>query len=93
MPESPSSCKSTPMEQTTANSAQSKLRRRLLSQRLSADNLLALKSNGNSTSKREEEKKIPSMDCLARHSLLAAHVLHLIPASKARQRFERVIPF
>lgn len=32
------------------------------------------------------QNKQPSMDSLARQSLLAAQVLHLIPADKARER-------
>ncbi|KAL1115935.1 hypothetical protein AAG570_005430 [Ranatra chinensis] len=33
-----------------------------------------------------DRNRAPSMDSLARHSLLAAQVLHLIPAHKARER-------
>lgn len=135
-----SSCESTPPMQTPS---QAQLRRRLLSHRCSADNLLISSSSCPSPSlhhsfpdssqsaadpirgykKRSSSHDtmlpphqdgkdgrlsvhsrgshgnlasengtlhgiVASMDSLARHSLLAAQVLHLIPTTKARDRYE-----
>jgi hypothetical protein len=43
-------------------------------------------SNQKQDSNDHANTRAPSMDSLARHSLLAAQVLHLIPANKARER-------
>uniref|UniRef100_A0A1B6E485 phosphoinositide 5-phosphatase n=3 Tax=Clastoptera arizonana TaxID=38151 RepID=A0A1B6E485_9HEMI len=109
--ESSHSCEISPQSSPSpVETSHARLRRRLLlSQRRSADNIVASSSGSSPGSTRsipdaktfikkknrpssvvimgsQDEKRDISMDSLARQSLLAAQVLHLIPTNKARER-------
>ncbi|XP_073996808.1 inositol-3-phosphate synthase [Rhodnius prolixus] len=83
-----SSCASSPVSTRSnpANNLEDELVKTVMKKKKSRPASLVIMSRKNQHEKVKYTNRTASMDSLARQSLLAAQVLHLIPANKARER-------